>query len=167
MSQQHNVSNPNYNQSNNNELFDEEDEEDDDQHEEETRSAEKILDAFERFYLHRGKPSTVPMKVKYIPEDNNSNAKRSQYHSQDNTHRYRSTSRSHSSSSSSDSIYSRSPISSRRSIYDNNHRQAVSTRARFLSLSPFVFTGQGRVHISPSLDSVMIIAFVREAAKGR
>ncbi|CAF3040182.1 unnamed protein product [Rotaria sp. Silwood2] len=121
--------NQNYNQSNNNELFDDDEEEDERrQQEKQNRSAEKILDAFERFYINRGKPTTVPMKVKYIPEDNNSNQKYSNYYHQrktNNNNRYRSTSRrSRSSTSSSESIYSNSPSFSRRSLYDNNHRKS-------------------------------------------
>ncbi|CAF4740346.1 unnamed protein product [Rotaria sp. Silwood1] len=132
--------NQNYNQSNNNELYDNDDDEDNEerrQQDKQNRSAEKILDAFERFYINRGKPTTVPMKVKYIPEDNNSNRKYSNHYHQRNTNnnnRYRSTSRqSHISSASSESIYSNSPSFSRRSLYDNNHRKSYQ---RMVRLSP-------------------------------
>ena len=54
----------NVNQSNNSELVDDEEER------RNRRSADKILDAFERFYMT--KSTTAPMKVKYIPEDSNS-----------------------------------------------------------------------------------------------
>ncbi len=56
----------NYNYSNNNEIIT-------NSEERYNRSAEKILDAFERFYRNIGKTPAAPMKVKYIPEDNNSN----------------------------------------------------------------------------------------------
>ncbi|CAM2706722.1 unnamed protein product [Rotaria socialis] len=159
---QRNMANQNYNQSNNNELFgnddnddadadddddeEEEEEEDDDdddddddvdnderrQQLEQSRSAEKILDAFERFYVTRGKSSATPMKVKYIPEDNNSNQPRLNHQqlntNNNNNNRYCSSSRqSHSSSSSSsESIYSNSPSISRHSIYDNTHRKSTT-----------------------------------------
>ena len=117
------VPNPNYNQSNNNELYDDDD--DDEQRykqEEPNRSAEKILDAFERYYISRGKPTAVPMKVKYIPEENNSNQRRSKHHQLNtkNNNRYCSTnrqSRTNSSSSESESLYSNSS-SSRHSLRD-------------------------------------------------
>ena len=141
--------NPNYNQSNNNELFD--DPESDERgvnvlhQEEQNRSAEKILDAFERFYVHSGKSSSAPMKVKFIPENNNShsNIKHPVYpqgninnnNNNNNVHpppsqqlcRQSSSSASSSSYSSSESLYSNSPISSRRSTYDNNNRTTVMT----------------------------------------
>jgi len=89
----------------------------------------KILDAFERFYVNCGKPTTVPMKVKYIPEEMNSNYKRSNYYQQRNTNnnnRCRSISReSNSSLSESKSIYSNSPLSSRRSFYDNCQQKST------------------------------------------
>ncbi|CAF0960450.1 unnamed protein product [Rotaria sordida] len=124
--------NQNYNQSNNNELYDDDDDDEAEhrQREGQSRSVEKILDAFERFYINRGKPTTVPMKVKYIPEDNNSNQKYIKHYHQRNTNnnnRYHSTTRQNrSSSSSSESIYSNSPSLSRRSLYDNNHRKSTT-----------------------------------------
>ncbi len=63
--QQRDIFNSNYNQSNNNEILDNNEER------RNRRSADKILDAFERFYMN--KSTTTPMKVKYIPEENNSN----------------------------------------------------------------------------------------------
>ena len=133
--QQRNIPNPNYNQSNNNELIDTIDDvinqyERHKKQEEQNRSAEKILDAFERFYVNRGNPTTAPMKVKYIPEDINSNNQTSNEHfyqqNTNNNNRYRSTSRSYSSSSQSESIYSNSPVSSRHSLYDNNQQKSVN-----------------------------------------
>lgn len=55
-----NPSELNQNQSNNNETY---------THigDRSNRSAEKILDAFERFYKNIGRSSTTPVKVKYIP----------------------------------------------------------------------------------------------------
>ena len=128
--------NPNYNQSNNNELFNDDDEVPSLNQEEQHRDAEKILDAFERFYLNRGKNSATPMKVKFIPEDSNSNSKSANYfyhgNTNNNNNRHYSTSKqsrsqssSSSSSSSSESMYSSSPVSSRRSAYDNDHRKMV------------------------------------------
>ena len=143
--QQHIGPNPNYNQSNNNELYDSDDDDDDDddnttdfelrKQEERSRSAEKILDAFERFYANQTRTSTVPMKVKYIPEEMNSHCKHFNSFQQRNTNnnnRYRSSSRRSSSTSSvsstcsspSSSIYS-SPLSSRRSFYDNHQSKLV------------------------------------------
>ena len=58
----------NFNQSNNTEIMDKQEER------RNRRSADKILDAFERFYMT--KSTTAPMKVKYIPEENNSNHQR-------------------------------------------------------------------------------------------
>jgi hypothetical protein len=89
--QQHNIFQSNYNQSNNNELFD--------KHEERRhrRSADKILDAFERVYMN--KTTTTPMKVKYIPEEYNSNhQQRNTNNNNNNNNRERSASQSLSSS---------------------------------------------------------------------
>ena len=136
--QQRNPPNPNYNQSNNNELYENGDDDDERRkQDEQNRSAEKILDAFERFYVNRGQPTTVPMKVKYVPEDINSNHQRSnpqQRNTNNNNNRYRSTSRqtrSSSSSSETDSIYSNSPLSSRRSLYDNHQQKSVNKMFSF------------------------------------
>ncbi|CAF3261511.1 unnamed protein product [Rotaria socialis] len=103
--QQHSSSNLNYNQSNNNEITD-------GTENNHNRSAEKILDAFERFYMKDGKSATNAVKVKYIPEENNTN-----YHRQRNTNnnnKCRSSSRSsqNSSSSSSSSTWSSADDSS-------------------------------------------------------
>jgi len=87
--QQHNIINPNYNQSNNTEILNNKEER------RNRRSADKILDAFERFYMN--KSTTTPMKVKYIPEENNSNNQRNT--NNNNNNRDRSTSQSSSSSS--------------------------------------------------------------------
>lgn len=140
--------NPNYNQSNNNELFDDAGVEVDPSNrvpqDEENRSAEKILDAFERYYLQNGKSSTAPMKVKFIPEANPKlNSSHGNMNNNNNNHQHptvpstssqqhrrsqsSSSSSSSSSYSSSESIYSNSPISSRRSNYDNNLRATVIT----------------------------------------
>jgi len=75
----------NFNQSNNNELLDNNEER------RNRRSADKILDAFERFYMT--KATTTPMKVKYIPEDNNSNHQRNTNNNNNNNYRDRSISR--------------------------------------------------------------------------
>ncbi|UJR22060.1 hypothetical protein I4U23_025128 [Adineta vaga] len=56
----------NLNQSNNNEIYT-------NVGERHNRSAEKILDAFERFYKNIGRSSTTPVKVKYIPGETNCN----------------------------------------------------------------------------------------------
>jgi hypothetical protein len=80
----------NFNQSNNNELMDKNDER------RNRRSADKILDAFERFYMT--KSTTTPMKVKYIPEDNNSNHQRNTNNNNNNNCRNRSISRNSSTS---------------------------------------------------------------------
>lgn len=131
--QQRPTPNPNYNQSNNNELFENEEYEEFED-ELERRSAEKILDAFERFYASSGRPTTVPMKVKYIPEEANLIPRRSHNHHQRNTNnnnRNRSSSRqtrsssSSSSSSESQSIYSNSALSSHRSLYDNTQEKST------------------------------------------
>ena len=55
-----NYSELNTNQSNNNDLYT-------NTSDRNNRSAEKILDAFERFYKNIGRSSTTPVKVKYIP----------------------------------------------------------------------------------------------------
>ncbi|CAF1203786.1 unnamed protein product [Adineta steineri] len=57
--------NNNHNQLNNNEIYN--------LGERNNRSAEKILDAFERFYKNIGRSSTSPVKVKYIPGEANCN----------------------------------------------------------------------------------------------
>ena len=133
--QQRQAPNPNYNQSNNNELYDQSDNDGDDfgrrTQDEQSRSAQKILDAFERYYVNHGKTASVPMKVKYIPEEMNSNSKHFNSFQQRNTNnnnRHRSSSRRSSSSSpssESNSIYSNSPVSSRRSFYDNHQSNTV------------------------------------------
>jgi hypothetical protein len=138
--QQRPIPNQNYNQSNNNELSDDDEDADDYyEQEERSRSAEKILDAFEYYYVNHGKPTTVPMKVKFIPEENNSNNNTQfnyHHHQQQNTNnnnnRYRSTSRpSCINSSSVESIYSYSPLFSRRSLY--NHHQTSVNKLPFFS----------------------------------
>jgi hypothetical protein len=98
--QQRNLPNPNYNQSNNNELFD-----DDVDERRKQDSAEKILDAFERSFVNHGRSAIIPIKVKFIPEENNSNPKQLNHQQQqrnmnNNNNRYRSTSRRSNSSSS-------------------------------------------------------------------
>lgn len=61
-----NPSDLNINQSNNNEIYT-------NVGERNNRSAEKILDAFERFYKNIGRSSTTPVKVKYIPGETSCN----------------------------------------------------------------------------------------------
>jgi hypothetical protein len=79
--------NPNHNQSNNNDII--ETNVNRRQHDEQSRSAEKILDAFERFYINRTGLTSVPMKVKYIPEDYSIDSKQ---RNTNNNNRSRSTS---------------------------------------------------------------------------
>lgn len=82
----------NFNQSNNNELPDHNGER---RH---RRSADKILDAFERFYMT--KSTTAPMKVKYIPEDNHHSHHQRNSNNNNNNNNYRDRSISRYSSSS-------------------------------------------------------------------
>lgn len=98
-----NDQNPNFNQSNNNELLD-------NSEPRRNRSVEKILDAFERFYMKEGKSTTIPMKVKYIPEDSNTIPYRQRNTNNNNRHRStsRSSQKSTSSSSSSSAMWSSS-----------------------------------------------------------
>jgi hypothetical protein len=63
---QHIFLSTNYNQSNNNEILD-------NKEEKRTRTAERILDAFERFYINTGRSPLTPIKVKFIPDETNSN----------------------------------------------------------------------------------------------
>ena len=101
--QQQNVLNSNYNQANNNELFGHD-------RQRRNRSAEKILDAFERIYMNNRKASVTSLKVKYIPENKNS----SYYHQRNtNNNRYRSVSRKSSSLSTASSIIRSNRLSPR------------------------------------------------------
>lgn len=97
------------------------------------RSAEKILDAFERFYMKDGKSTAAPMKVKYIPEESNSNYYRQR--NTNNNNRNRSSSRSSQSSSSSSSSSTSSASSASSSTWsstdgsnqgDTNRKQVKS-----------------------------------------
>ncbi|CAF1006938.1 unnamed protein product [Didymodactylos carnosus] len=97
--------NQNYNQSNNNDLVYTEDSDElqtdtikrrttrgRDATQQKDKSAEKILDAFERFYAKNGK-TTVPIKVKYIPESQTVNPQQKRNNNrQSNTNKRRSSS---------------------------------------------------------------------------
>ncbi|CAF3851461.1 unnamed protein product [Rotaria magnacalcarata] len=101
--QQRSSSNLNYNQSNNNEITD-------GTGKKHNRSAEKILDAFERFYMKDGKSATNAVKVKYIPEETSTNCHRQR--NTNNNNQCGSSSRSSQNSSSSSSSSSSSTWSS-------------------------------------------------------